>query len=387
MARAIAAVLTHARFEYVSLTKKRGAHPMAPLCLPDFSNLLPSAPARGEEYCRRREELCVRKLGSHTEAIEPAFSCPTTVATVECQEILVVEMPLDFVKVWLEIDGFAETKVIRLGAGFFRKPRQVRLGIESAKRTAAPPRIAGVDRPDIDVFFLGAFNGRIQVRIRDTGASAKIVNARGKEEDRFAFPGLGPALHPVLEGEVRARECPATAQRQAQSLCGERMILGEILRHHSRSVACVRDGNVSGGRLSHKKHSQIIPLVSDAASQRIVDQHRQEERFAASPARHLLAFLALIRLHIVFLNCTRGSIFLARCGHCNGDGAWLRRSALGRHGGQSGCSQSGQQQSPLEMHFPVHLKLLLLKQSSLRPTVEETLRSPKSCRRSGRCGL
>ena len=57
------------------------------------------------------------------EAIEPACSFPTTVATVECQEILVVEMPLDFVKVWLEIDGFAETKVVRLGAGFFRKPR------------------------------------------------------------------------------------------------------------------------------------------------------------------------------------------------------------------------------------------------------------------------
>jgi hypothetical protein len=57
------------------------------------------------------------------EAIEPAFSFPTAVATIERQEILVVEMHLDFVKVWLEIDGFAETKVVRLGAGFFRKPR------------------------------------------------------------------------------------------------------------------------------------------------------------------------------------------------------------------------------------------------------------------------
>src|SRR6516162_10666587 len=161
MARAIAAVLTHARFEYVSLTKKRGAHPMAPLCLPDFSKLLPSAHARGEEYCRRREELCVRKLGSHMEAIEPDFSFPTAVATVERQEILVVEMHLDFVKVWLEIDGFAETKVVRLGASFFRKTRQVRLGIESAERTAPTSGIAGIDRPDIDVFFLGAFNGRI----------------------------------------------------------------------------------------------------------------------------------------------------------------------------------------------------------------------------------
>ena len=88
-------------------------------------------------------------------------SVVTAVATVERQEILVVEMHLDFVKVWLEIDGFAETKVVRLGAGFFRKPHQVGLGTESAERTAPTPRIAGINRPDIDVFFLGAFNGRI----------------------------------------------------------------------------------------------------------------------------------------------------------------------------------------------------------------------------------
>ena len=95
------------------------------------------------------------------EAVEPAFSFPTAVATVERQEVLVVEMRLDFVKVWLEINGFAETKVVRLGTSFFRKPRQVGLGIESAERTAPTPRIAGIDRPEIDVFFLRAFNGRI----------------------------------------------------------------------------------------------------------------------------------------------------------------------------------------------------------------------------------
>jgi hypothetical protein len=95
------------------------------------------------------------------EAIEPAFSFPAVVATVERQEILVIEMHLDFVKVWLEINGFAETEVVRLGAGFFRNPRQVGLGIESAERTApTTPRITGIDCPDIDVFFLGAFNGR-----------------------------------------------------------------------------------------------------------------------------------------------------------------------------------------------------------------------------------
>jgi hypothetical protein len=77
------------------------------------------------------------------EAIEPAFSFPAAVTTVERQEILVVEMHLDFVKVWLETNGFAETEVVRPGAGFFRKPRQVGLGIESAERTApTTPRVA-----------------------------------------------------------------------------------------------------------------------------------------------------------------------------------------------------------------------------------------------------
>src|SRR5712672_1539951 len=152
------------------------------------------------------------------EAIEPAFSFPAAVAAVERQEVLVVEMHVDFVKVWLEINGFAETKVVRLGAGFFRKPRQIGLGIESAERIAPPtPRIASIDCPDINVFFLGALNGRIQVRIRDTGASAKIVNARGKEENRLAFRGLRPALHPVLEGEVGTAEGTATARWQANA--------------------------------------------------------------------------------------------------------------------------------------------------------------------------
>src|SRR6266404_6505044 len=115
------------------------------------------------------------------DAIEPALAFPAAVATVERQEILVVEMHLDVVKVWLEINGFAETEVVRPGAGFFRKPRQVGLGIEGAERTAPTPhRITGIDCPDIDVFFLGVFTGPIQVRIRDTRASAKIVDARGK---------------------------------------------------------------------------------------------------------------------------------------------------------------------------------------------------------------
>jgi hypothetical protein len=68
----------------------------APLCLPMFLKLAPSTSPRGEEHRRRREELCVRKLGRHMEPIEPALSFP---ATVERQEILVVEMHLDFIKV------------------------------------------------------------------------------------------------------------------------------------------------------------------------------------------------------------------------------------------------------------------------------------------------
>jgi len=93
-----------------------------PLCLPDFSLNLPlQLLLAGRNTADGREELCVRKLGPHMEAIESAFSFTAAVATVERQEILVAEIHLDFVKVRLEINGFAETEVVRLGAGFFRK--------------------------------------------------------------------------------------------------------------------------------------------------------------------------------------------------------------------------------------------------------------------------
>jgi hypothetical protein len=75
------------------------------------------------------------------EAIELTFSFPAAVAAVERQEILVVEMHLDFVKVWLEINRFAETEVVRLGAGFFRKPRQVDWALK-VRNELRPPRPA-----------------------------------------------------------------------------------------------------------------------------------------------------------------------------------------------------------------------------------------------------
>jgi len=72
--------------------------------------------------------------------IEPAFAFPAAVATVERPgDTGLLRCIWISSKVWLEINGFAETEVVRLGAGFFRKPRQVGLGIESAERTASTP--------------------------------------------------------------------------------------------------------------------------------------------------------------------------------------------------------------------------------------------------------
>jgi len=75
------------------------------------------------------------------EAIEPAFAFPAAVATVERQEILVVEMHLDFVKVWLEINGFAETEVVRLGAGFSESRVKLDWALK-ARNEPRPPRPA-----------------------------------------------------------------------------------------------------------------------------------------------------------------------------------------------------------------------------------------------------
>jgi len=64
-----------------------------------FLNLLFSLFLAGRNTADGREEFCVGSSGPHMEAIESAFSFPAAVATVERQEILVVEMHLDFVKV------------------------------------------------------------------------------------------------------------------------------------------------------------------------------------------------------------------------------------------------------------------------------------------------
>src|SRR5437762_13022628 len=88
---------------HVSLEKHKAARRIAPL------KVGPSAPPRGEEHCRRREELCVLKVGRHMEAIEQAYAFRAAVGTVGRQVLAAVERQLDYFKVCREINGFVET--------------------------------------------------------------------------------------------------------------------------------------------------------------------------------------------------------------------------------------------------------------------------------------
>src|SRR6266576_3398547 len=58
------------------------------------------------------------------------------------------------------------------------------------------------------------------------------------------------------------------------------MVVGEILGYHGRTVASIRHGNVSGGRLLFEKLLQNAPLGGHVAIQRIVDQDSQIEFLA-----------------------------------------------------------------------------------------------------------
>jgi len=108
------------------------------------------------------------------EAIESTFSFPPPLPPSNVRRYWLFEIASGFVKVWLEIHSFAETEVVRPGAGLFRKPCQVGLGIESAERTApTTPRVAGIDCPDIDFSFWARSIVESRSGSAITGASAK----------------------------------------------------------------------------------------------------------------------------------------------------------------------------------------------------------------------
>ena len=90
------------------------------------------------------------------------------------------------------------------------------------------------------------------------------------------------------------------------------MVVGEILGYHGRTVASIRHGNVSGGRLLFEKLLQNAPLGGHVAIQRIVDQDSQIEFLAALPVCDLRAVFVDVKLHVFPLDRGWLGIFLDR---------------------------------------------------------------------------
>src|SRR5712692_8793702 len=131
---------------------------------------------RRQENFGRCQELHVLNFGNDAHALKlPLFAA--TCGT-KSQQILVVEVLQKFVKVRFERDRAVERQIVRFGAGFFGEPAEICLGVEYAEVTTRDMALARIiDGPYVDVFFLGALDGAVQIRIDGIKATAKIIDA------------------------------------------------------------------------------------------------------------------------------------------------------------------------------------------------------------------
>src|SRR5712675_3007861 len=111
----------------------------------------------------------------------------------------------------------------------------------------------------------------------------------------------GPSLEPVLERKIWTGESAQIAERDAQSLGGQCMIVGEVLGHHRRSVTRISDSDQGVFRLRINKSFEVVPLAGGLGVNRIIDQDGEIQRPIVAPIRDLDAFLALKNLPIFFL--------------------------------------------------------------------------------------
>jgi hypothetical protein len=77
------------------------------------------------------------------------------------------------------------------------------------------------------------------------------------------------------------------------------MVGREILRDHGYAIPRVGHGDIRGLRLGYEKRAKVSPLIGNAASERIIDEHGQIESFSALEVRDLHSFLTLIELDII----------------------------------------------------------------------------------------
>src|SRR5260370_4313072 len=143
----------------------------------------------------------------------------------------------------------------------------------------------------------------------------------------------------IQKGEIGARERASAADRDAQCLGGEFMVVGEILGDQGGAIARIGHRNVGGVRLGSEKRFQIVPLVGDNAVQRIVNKNGEIQISAVLPVGNLRALLVQIKLDVVFGNEWRTDVFLANSSYRHGDGSWTRGDSVccEYSGYQDGC--------------------------------------------------
>jgi hypothetical protein len=149
---------------------------------------------------------------------------------------------------------------------------KIRLRSGSEEESAAPvPRIRSIDRPDVDILLLCALDRGIEIRARQSKSPEKIVDPRRDQEYGAPVGGRRPPLHQIQNRERGAGNRTSTAERQAQSLGGKLVAVGEVLREHGRAIARVGHGNIRGAlgwparNAFRSSHWLAMPLSSESS--------------------------------------------------------------------------------------------------------------------------
>src|ERR1700756_3193861 len=176
--------------------------------------------------------------------------------------------------------------------------------------------------------------------------------------------GRRPTLEPILHGEIWAGESAQVAKRNTQRLCGERVILSEVLRDHDGAVARIAYGDRGVLWLSGDEGSQVVPLAGRFGVERIVDQDGQIQIFPMAPIRDLHAFFAFKNLHIFFFDRRWGAL-LSDGGDSKGRGIGsIRRGTCecGEREEGNGQEQRGFESAYVSVHeIPPFLRCLKVK--------------------------
>src|SRR5438046_451975 len=132
---------------------------------------------RRQENFGRRQELHVLNFGNYSHALKlPVLAGGWG---TKSQQILIVKVLQKFVKVRFERHRAPERQIVRFRASFFGEPAEIGLRVEDAEVTTWDVALARViNGPYVNVFFLSALDGAVQIRIDRIKPAAAIVDAR-----------------------------------------------------------------------------------------------------------------------------------------------------------------------------------------------------------------